>query len=140
MARMTIAQLVKSLQESPNMAAEVRLAAGTNLAGGAIAIAATDVVTITAHGLSDGDRVKVVSIAGGTGLTANTSYFVRDATANTFKLTATPGGTAIDITADTTQLSLAKQSVGVVAAPTPASPPADAPNALVADPGVVTLG
>lgn len=35
-----------------------------------------------------------------TGLTASTRYYVRDSTANTFKLAATRGGTAINFTTD----------------------------------------
>ncbi len=60
---------------------------------------ATDVITATGHGLSDGHAVVVKS--GGTlpaGLTANTRYYVRDSTTNTLKLAATSGGAAIDIT------------------------------------------
>lgn len=61
--------------------------------------ASTDLINATAHGLSDGDRVRFPALAGGAGLTADTGrYFVRDATADTFKVAATVGGTAIDIT------------------------------------------
>lgn len=64
--------------------------------------AATDVVDCPAHGYSDTDRVIVTAEFGGalpTGLTANTIYYVRDAATNTFKLAATSGGSAIDLTA-----------------------------------------
>ena len=60
----------------------------------------TNVFTITGHGFANGDR-KMMYTSGGTlpaGLSANTVYFVRDVTANTFKLALTSGGTAIDIT------------------------------------------
>ena len=63
------------------------------------AVAATDVITSNSHGLSDGDAVFVHSF--GTlpgGLSAGTVYYVRDSTTNTFKLAATSGGSAIDIT------------------------------------------
>jgi len=61
--------------------------------------AGTDVITSTAHGLSDTNRV-VVSTTGTLpgGLSVNTIYFVRDVTTNTFKLALTSGGAAIDIT------------------------------------------
>ena len=65
----------------------------------------TDIITITGHGLSDGDRVKYTVTTGETdiaGLTSGTTYYVVSATANTFKLAATSGGTAIDITAQGT--------------------------------------
>lgn len=61
--------------------------------------ASTDVVTLAGHGLSEGTRIRVAS---GTtlpaGLSAATDYFVRDVTPNTFKLSATAGGSAVDIT------------------------------------------
>lgn len=62
--------------------------------------AATDLINKTAHGLLDGEAVVFTSGTGFTGIVAGTRYFVRDATANTFKLAATRGGAAIDITAD----------------------------------------
>jgi hypothetical protein len=61
--------------------------------------ASTDLVNATAHGLIDGDRVIFPTLAGGAGLTAATvAYFVRDVTADTFKVSATIGGAAVDIT------------------------------------------
>jgi hypothetical protein len=63
---------------------------------------ATDTITITAHGFSDGDEVKyVVPAAPATaigGLTDGTNYFVVGSTANTIQLAATSGGAAIDLT------------------------------------------
>lgn len=62
-------------------------------------VAATDVFTATAHGYSNGQPVMFRSA--GTipaGLTAGTKYFIRDATANTFKVALTVGGAAVDIT------------------------------------------
>jgi len=61
--------------------------------------ATSDLITITAHGFAVNTTVQVVS--SGTlpaPLTAGTIYFVRDVTANTFKLALTAGGAAIDIT------------------------------------------
>jgi hypothetical protein len=61
--------------------------------------AATDAFTATAHGLANGDTVQVAST--GTlpgGFTALTIYYVVGATANTFQLAATAGGSAIDVT------------------------------------------
>jgi hypothetical protein len=59
-----------------------------------------DTVTIAAHGLADTTKIVFQSGYTPAGLTANTTYFVRDATTNTFKVAATSGGTAIDISAD----------------------------------------
>jgi hypothetical protein len=55
-----------------------------------------------AHGLADNDRVQlrpVYSEAIGTGLTAGSIYFVVNSATNTFKVSTTQGGAAVDITA-----------------------------------------
>lgn len=60
----------------------------------------TDVITINAHGFVDGD-ILVYSNGGGSnigGLTNGRHVFVRDATANTFKLATISGGAAVDLT------------------------------------------
>lgn len=59
----------------------------------------TNVITITRHGWADTTPVYVVStnqFPGGLG--PQVQYYVRDATTDTFKLAASPGGVAIDIT------------------------------------------
>lgn len=66
-------------------------------------LASTDVITSTSHGYADGTKVRVEAIGAlslPTGLAASTTYYVRDSTTNTFKLAATLGGSAIDLTAD----------------------------------------
>lgn len=76
-----------------------RMAVGT--AGGAVFTvnAGTDLVTSNSHGLSNGDVLLLTtSNALPGGLSAATPYFVRDMTTHTFKLAATSGGSAIDIT------------------------------------------
>lgn len=60
---------------------------------------ATDVITKAFHGLANGTRVRLTS--SGTlpaGLALATTYFVSGATLNSFQLTATLGGAAVDIT------------------------------------------
>ena len=62
--------------------------------------ASTNVITFTAHGYVDGQEV-TYNAGGGTvmaGLADGTAYFVRDKADDTFKLAATAGGSAIDIT------------------------------------------
>ena len=57
------------------------------------------IITITAHGYSSGEKVQYV--AGTTaigGLTNNRAYYIIRQSANTFSLTATAGGSAIDLT------------------------------------------
>lgn len=65
----------------------------------------TDRITYAAHGLAAGTPVKF----GGTpptGLTAGTTYYVRDVTTNDFKLAATPNGSAIDLTTNGTGVTM----------------------------------
>lgn len=66
------------------------------------ALASTDVCTSTAHGYTDTTRVQVEAENGTlpAGLADNTTYFIRDSAANTFKLALTSGGSAIDLTTD----------------------------------------
>lgn len=60
----------------------------------------TDEITWAAHGLDADVSVVSFSNSGGalpTGITAGTKYWVRDLTTNTFKISATRGGAAIDL-------------------------------------------
>jgi hypothetical protein len=66
------------------------------------AVASTDTLTSTAHGYANGDLVLLTALAGGTGLVVNDPYFVIGVTANTFQLSKTVGGTAVDILTDYT--------------------------------------
>ena len=60
--------------------------------------ATTDVVTAHAHGFTNGDTITFYGDTPPGGLTEGTVYFARDVTANTFKVAATSGGVAIDLT------------------------------------------
>lgn len=62
-----------------------------------VTIASPGVVTSVGHGLSDTDAI-VLTTTGAlpTGLTAGGTYYVRDKTADTYRLAATSGGTAIN--------------------------------------------
>jgi hypothetical protein len=68
----------------------------------ATGVASTDVITVTAHGWSDGQKVILPQLTGGAGLSTFTVYHVRDAATNTLKLAATAGGAAIDFTTNIT--------------------------------------
>ena len=59
---------------------------------------AGDLVNLTAHGLSNTDKVAFASITGTTGIVVRTIYFVVGAAANTFQLALTSGGAAIVLT------------------------------------------
>ncbi len=67
--------------------------------------AAGDTLTSTAHGYANGTTIVLEVVPGLSlpgGLTAGTVYYVVATAANTFQLSATLGGTAIDITTDGT--------------------------------------
>jgi len=66
--------------------------------------ASTDVCTSTAHELQNDDAVVPQNTGGGlpSPLVAGTTYYVRDRTTNTFKLAATLGGSAINLTTNGT--------------------------------------
>ncbi len=85
------------------------------------ATAATNVCASTAHGLQNGDQVLVSSTTTlPAGLSAATYYYVRDAAANSFKLSATKGGAEVDITdtgTGTHTVKLTTNLVGFAGAP-----------------------
>lgn len=75
-------------------------------------IATTDIVTTSAaHGLIVGDPVFFASLAGGgAGLTNGTRYYVESVpTTTTLKVSATPGGTAVDVTTAYTSGTIQKR-------------------------------
>ena len=59
-----------------------------------------DTVTRTSHGYVNGDTVRFYNIVTTTGISANAPYYVIDATANTFKVSLTVGGAAVDLVSD----------------------------------------
>lgn len=66
---------------------------------GTFTAATTDICTLASHGLVNGDAVRLTtSNTLPAGLSLATTYYVIDATTNTFKLAATRGGSAVDVT------------------------------------------
>ncbi len=63
---------------------------------------AGDLVTLTSHGLANGTAVSFTTINSTTGIATNTTYYVINATANTFQLSTTPGGAVAPLTTDGT--------------------------------------
>ena len=63
-----------------------------------MAIASSDLVYSAGHGYSDTQKIVFFNGTPPGGLTEGTTYFVRDATTDTFKVAATSGGAAIDLT------------------------------------------
>lgn len=86
----------ESVREFPNMPTNT-VAVGT-----VVGEADDDTLTLNAHGLTAGSRVRFANSGGAlpTGLAAATDYYVRDVTANTFKVASAPGGAAVNLTAD----------------------------------------
>jgi len=72
--------------------------------------AADDIIDASTHGLSNGDAVVFTALTGGTGLTAGQVYWVIAAnlTADDFQVSETPGGSAVNFTADITAGTVAK--------------------------------
>jgi hypothetical protein len=76
---------------------------GRTVSSSVTGVAATDVITATAHGLAVGDKVRFTSISGGSGLTANTTYHVVSVpSADTLTISATAGGAAVNFTTNIT--------------------------------------
>jgi len=63
-----------------------------------MSIASTDTVYSAAHGWSDTQKIVFFNGTPPGGLTEGTVYFVRDAATDSFKVAATSGGVAIDLT------------------------------------------
>jgi hypothetical protein len=68
--------------------------------------AATDVIIATGHIYTANQTVIFSAITGGAGLSANTVYFVRNPSGNTFQLSTTSGGAAINFTTNITSGSV----------------------------------
>lgn len=68
------------------------------------ASASADTITWNAHGLANYMPVSLTNAGGAlpSGITSGAIYWIRDATTNDFKLSATPGSSAIDLTTDGT--------------------------------------
>lgn len=64
-----------------------------------VAVPATDTIYSTTHGYADTQKVVFFQGTPPAGLTEGTVYYVRDSTADSFKVAATSGGVAIDLTA-----------------------------------------
>jgi hypothetical protein len=80
----------------------VTLVASIQLPNATTGEADDDTFTSSAHGLLAGTGVYFATLSGGAGLSVNTQYYVVSPTANTFQLSATIGGSAIDVTSDVT--------------------------------------
>lgn len=70
--------------------------------------ASTDIFACPAHGFSDGQKVYLYTLTGGSGLVASsltalgTLYYIINATADAFQLSTSAGGSAVNFTTDLT--------------------------------------
>lgn len=71
-----------------------RIAKGTTATGAA---SATDTITLTAHGLTDGAKVVFSDTSTATNIVGGRVYYVVGSTANTFKVATSAGGTALTL-------------------------------------------
>jgi len=69
-------------------------------------VASTDVITATGSSPVANDLVVISALTGGTGLLLNVPYYVRSPSGATFQLSLTPGGAAVNFTADISAATL----------------------------------
>lgn len=81
---------LQSIASWSSAAKDVTAACTTNIT--------TDIFTSVAHGLADGDRLLLQSLTGTTGVTVWSAYYVINATADTFKVSTTLNGAAVNLT------------------------------------------
>lgn len=70
-----------------------------------------DIIDAVGHGFVEGDKIRFSGLTGGAGLSNGTDYYVIAANlaANTFQVSATEGGAAVNFTTDITAGTAAKQ-------------------------------
>ena len=66
--------------------------------------------TKTSHGLQVGDEIEITAITNGTPLAVGTAYWVITATADTFSVSTERGGSAVNVTADGTSITILKRN------------------------------
>jgi hypothetical protein len=66
-------------------------------------VASTDIITAVGHNFTNNQLVRFPALTGGSGLfSPNNFYFVRDIVGDTFKVSSTSGGAAVNFTTDIT--------------------------------------
>lgn len=70
--------------------------------GSATVTAATDLITVASHGLSDGDLVAFDTISGATPLEEDVTYYVRNVSGDDFQISGARGGNVLEFTSDGT--------------------------------------
>jgi len=75
---------------------------------------ATSTFSYGSHGFILGDTITFTSVGTVTGISTGVVYYVRDATTNTFKISATPGGTAITLGGSDSNVEIASPLLDAV--------------------------
>jgi hypothetical protein len=146
----TVAQVIRDLQASPHMGAEVRLGVSNLLTavGDFTGGASEDMFTLAAHGLVDGDRVQLIyeSAAGVVNGAVGDVFYVNQLSSSTFQLASNAAAsTIVENTADGTAVFAVLGDLAVsTAGAGNVTFPADAPDVDAAlsnpDEGFVTIG
>ncbi len=76
-----------------------------------VADATANTLTAVSHGLSDGDRVAIGGSVVPGGLSSTVAYYVVNAASDTFKVSLTSGGSAVDITSTGTSVTFSEALV-----------------------------
>jgi hypothetical protein len=103
--------------------------------------AGTDIITAVGHAYTANQGVRFPTLTGGAGLTAaTTNYFVRDISGDTFKVSTTSGGAAVNFTTNITAGTVVAMQANVAIV----NNAADTTSALVLSPkgaeGAIILG
>lgn len=72
----------------------------------------TDIFTLTSHGFTANMALSFTGTTAPTGITFATTYYARDITTHTFKVSATPGGAAIDFTTNGSNVKVKTNTEG----------------------------
>jgi hypothetical protein len=74
----------------------------------AVADNTTDTLTVTLHGYSNNEKIKILYEVAPNGLSYNTVYYVRNATPNTFQVALSSGGSPVNFTDNGTSVGVYK--------------------------------
>lgn len=83
-----------------------RLWAHSGTTYSATGLTSTDTITATGHNFVNGDIIRFSALTGGSGLSTSSCYYVINVSGNTFQLSNTSGGPALDFITDITAATI----------------------------------
>lgn len=101
-----VAQGSRNGTRGPGGVAPGSLRAGQSVISSITGDATANTLTATGHNLVNGDQVRLLTVTGGTGLTAATTYYVVGVSGDSFQVATTEGGTPVDFTTAVTDGSI----------------------------------